>query len=175
MNNKSKIAIDLFKIQAEKINNLKSESRHEFANTLKDYIRLYFDPNSEHLNSFGTYNIFWSVDNFNKDKNRVADIINDCIQTISAKGIYKPHNNRQNFLGHFDNNTLWAIISFSVIALTSGSFYIGKYHERSELLINHISTNPYTINPSDTTSTTKYNNVGQIIKQQNIDSFTKNK
>jgi hypothetical protein len=175
MNKKSKIAIDLFKIQADKINSLKIESRHEFANTLKDYIKLYIDPNSEHLNSFGTYNIFWSVENFNKDKNRVNDIINDCVQTISANGIYKPHDNKQNFLGHFDNNTLWTIISFCVVALTTGSFYIGKYHERSELLINHISTNSNSISTSDTTSNPKNNNIRQDIKDNYIDSITKDK
>jgi Na+/H+ antiporter NhaC len=115
------------------------------------------------------------VENFNKDKNRVNDIINDCVQTISANGIYKPHDNKQNFLGHFDNNTLWTIISFCVVALTTGSFYIGKYHERSELLINHISTNSNSISTSDTTSNPKNNNIRQDIKDNYIDSITKDK
>ena len=175
MNKKSKIAIDLFKIQADKINSLKVESRHEFANTLKDYIKLYVDPNSEHLNSFGGYGIFWSVDNFNKDKIRVHDIINDCIQTISAKGVYIPHDSKHNFLGQFDNNTLWAIISFSVVTLTTCSFYIGKYHERSELLINHITTNSNTISTTDTTTNVKNYNIGQNIIQQKTDSVAKDK
>ncbi|MBW7855149.1 MAG: hypothetical protein LC109_03245 [Bacteroidia bacterium] len=176
MNNKSKIAIDLFKNQLNKLNNLTPESRYDFANTLKYYIKIYIDPNSEHIASFsGMYCIFWDDRNFNSDKKRVESIIKDCIQTIEKIGVNKQNRQGNNFLSQLDNNTLWAIITFFTVAISFGGFYVGKYHERSELLINHFSTNSNSIGTTDTTANPKYNNIRHNILNQDIGSIPKDK
>jgi hypothetical protein len=155
---------------------LTPESRNDFANTLKDYIKKYVDPNSEHLKSFqGSFCLFYSNDDFQKDKKRVNDIIKDCIQTIENVGIYKPYTHGNNVLSQLDNGTLWAIIGGVIVGLTTVSFYAGKYHERSELLINHVTTNSNSISTTDTTSNPKNNNIRQDIKDNYIDSITNDK
>jgi hypothetical protein len=176
MNIKSEKAVHLFEIQLDKLTNLTPESRHDFANTLKDYIKKYVDPNSEHLKSFqGSFCLFYSNDNFQKDKKRVNDIVKDCIQTIENVGIYKHHTHGNNVLSQLDNGTLWAIIGGVVVALTTVSFYAGKYHERSELLINHITTYSNPISATDTTSNPKNNNIRHDIINQNADSISNDK
>jgi hypothetical protein len=172
----SKKAISLFNSQLDKLSNLTVENRIDFANTLKDYIKKYIDPDSEHIKSFqGGYCIFWSEENFIKDKNRTSNIIKDCIHTIENVGIYKPYTHGNNVLSQLDNGTLWAIIGGVFVALSTVSFYAGKYHERSELLSNHITTNPNTISTTDTTANNKNNNIGDNIIKHKADTVSNDK
>jgi hypothetical protein len=169
------IAIDLFKMHKDKLKDLNVNNRQVFGNTLKDYIKQYIDPNSEHLKSFSGNGIFWSYNNFLDDKESVEQIINDCIITIEKAGIYKNPTLGKNFLSNFDNNTLWTILAFFVVILSTGSFYVGKYHERSELLFNKVSTNSNSISTTDTTSNYKNNIIRQKTIKQKVDSISNNK
>jgi hypothetical protein len=110
-----------------------------------------------------------------KDKKRMLYIIDDCIEKIKELGIYKTPTSKINFLGNIDNNTLWGIISFIIVALPTAGFYIGKYHERSELLFNHITTNSNTISTTDTTANNKNNNIGDNVIKHKVDSIYNDK
>jgi len=58
------------------------------------------------------------------DKPRQAkQFLNDCIETLKIKGLYKP---KSNFLQRLDNSTLWTIIAFAIPSILGLGFFFGN-------------------------------------------------
>jgi Txe/YoeB family toxin of Txe-Axe toxin-antitoxin module len=79
------------------------------------------------------YNEPYSGDNhdyYSRDVNKAKRLIESCQSYIKNNGVYKAPSKKNNFLGDFDDKTLWVIIPIFTALVWGFGFFAGKYEEK---------------------------------------------
>jgi hypothetical protein len=91
----------------------------------------YIGPNSNLLIYISNAGLF-DYGHFENNKVKMSEYIKSCIDFIEKNGVYSPPIEKKNFLGDFDNPTLWVIIPIFSTLLATGAYWAGRYQEKFE-------------------------------------------
>lgn len=132
---KTEKAIKILLVQRDKLLDKKIYKDENWVFQTASYIKDFFGEHSPEYKFIGTYTFTALAHNqmskeekqllFKDKENKAVIFLNNCIETIQNKGLFKPP--KKNFLQRIGNSAVWTIIGILVPALFSVGFLIGQY------------------------------------------------
>lgn len=130
-----KQAIDILTRQRDKLTDQTIYKDENWTFQTASYIKDFFGEQSPEYSFIGQFtftvlghtgmtNEMWR-DELNSKKRKAINFIDNCIETIQHKGLYKPP--KTNFLQNISSNALWTIISISVPGLLTIGYLFGQF------------------------------------------------
>lgn len=126
-----KLALKVFQVQLEKLNQIGEEQTSAWSSYTNDAIKKYLGPESKFLSHFGIYYGIFDTNNFRRDLERAKDVIQACIQYIELNGTYSPPNT--NFITRLSEGWAIALFTFVVGTIWSMGFFIGDYSAKNRV------------------------------------------
>jgi len=174
----SKRAIELLTKQRNKLTDQSIYKDETWVFQTASYIKDFFGEHSPEYSFIGqfTFTVYGHTGMSNEmwrreldgKKRKAVKFIDDCIETIQYKGVYKPP--KSNFLQNVSSNALWTIFSISVPGLLSVGFLFGQFitdtknielRQQVKQLQDSLSNMPSLLIPTKVADTNRNNTINE--------------